>query len=163
MVSHRRKEQYAKGWGVESHNRGNLGKDLDPQERQGTSVGEGKVGGEGHHRILLAPQQPHLPASEQRALLPSASPSPTPCVPDLRLPAIPEGWPHHLWEANHLRGFPWPWGLHSRRAVPSKRAPGPRNARASSSQPQEVRLHCRVVLPVLVALGKHTFVSQWPS
>ena len=103
-----------------------------------------------------------LPASREHCF-PVHPPSPTPCVPDLKLPAIPEGWPHHLWEAIDLRGFPWPGGLHSCRAVPSKRAPGPRNARASSSQPQEVRLHCRVVLPVLVALGKHTFVSQWPS
>ena len=30
------------------------------------------------------------------------------CTPDLRSPAIKEGWPHHSWEANHLRGFPRP-------------------------------------------------------
>ena len=30
MVHRAWREQYAKGWGVESHNRGNLGEDLDP-------------------------------------------------------------------------------------------------------------------------------------
>ena len=40
-------------------------------------------------------------------MLPSASPLPYPeHAPNLRLPAIPEGWPHHSWEANHLMGFP---------------------------------------------------------
>ena len=37
--------------------------DLDPQERQGASVGEGRGGAAGHQRILLAPQRVHLPAS----------------------------------------------------------------------------------------------------
>ena len=36
------------------------------------------------------------------------SPSPTPCVPGQKLPAIPADWPHHLWEANYLHGFPRP-------------------------------------------------------
>ena len=35
-------EWYAKGGGVESHNRGNPGEGLDLQERQGASVGEDK-------------------------------------------------------------------------------------------------------------------------
>jgi len=54
--------QYAKGWGVESHIRGNLGEEVDLQERQDTSVGEGRGGGVGFHRILPAPQRAHLPA-----------------------------------------------------------------------------------------------------
>ena len=64
----------------------------------------------GHHRILPTPQRAHLPTSYQKAVLPSASPLPLPLehVPDLGLPAILEGRPHHLWEANHHRGFPCP-------------------------------------------------------
>jgi len=50
------REQYAKGWGVESHIRRTLGEELDLQERQGTSVGEGRGGGVGLHRILPMPQ-----------------------------------------------------------------------------------------------------------
>ena len=61
----------------------------------------------GHRRILPTPQRAHLPASYQKAVLPSASSYPM-CTPDLGLPAIPEGWPHHLWEADHHRGFPCP-------------------------------------------------------
>ena len=64
----------------------------------------------GHHRILPTPQRAHLPTSYQKSVLPSASPLPLPHAhaPDLRLPAILEGWPHHLQEANHHRGFPCP-------------------------------------------------------
>ena len=36
------KEQCAIGWGVESHDRGNLGEGLGPQEKQGTIAGEGE-------------------------------------------------------------------------------------------------------------------------
>ena len=61
------REQYTKGWGVESHNRGNPGEGPDLQERQGATVAEGRGGGEGHHRIHLAPQHRRLPASWQRA------------------------------------------------------------------------------------------------
>ena len=39
------REQYAKGWGVESHNRRNLGEELDPQERQGEVLGRGEEEG----------------------------------------------------------------------------------------------------------------------
>ena len=46
-------ECYIKGWGVESHGRGNPGEGLDPQERKGTTVGKGREGGAGHHRKLL--------------------------------------------------------------------------------------------------------------
>ena len=42
---------------------GNLGEELDPQERQGTSVGEGREGGVDRHKILLVPQQVSLPTS----------------------------------------------------------------------------------------------------
>lgn len=63
MENHGWREQYTKGWGVESHNRGKLREEVEPEERQGTSVGEGRGGGVGHHRILLAPQRAHLPTS----------------------------------------------------------------------------------------------------
>ena len=64
----------------------------------------------GFHRILAMLQQAYLPASYQKTVLLSASPLPLPhaCVPDLRMPAILEGWPHHLWESDHHRGFPCP-------------------------------------------------------
>ena len=113
---------------MESHIRGNLGEELDLQERQGASVGDGREEGVGHHRILPMPQQAHWPASYQKALLPSASPLPSPsrmhetwgCLPSQR-----EGWPQHLPEAYHHRSFPLPWpacpleGLHPRGAAPS--------------------------------------------
>ena len=50
------REQYAKGWEVESHIRGNLEKELDLEERQGTSVGEGREERVGTNRILPMPQ-----------------------------------------------------------------------------------------------------------
>ena len=34
-------EQYALGWGVECHNRGNQGEGPDPQDKQGPIVGRG--------------------------------------------------------------------------------------------------------------------------
>ena len=37
-------EWYAKGWGIESHGRGNPGEGLDRQERQGAIVGEDERG-----------------------------------------------------------------------------------------------------------------------
>ena len=90
--------QYTKGWGVESHIRGNLGEELDLQVRQGASVREGRGGGVGCNRILPMSQQVHLLTTYQKAVLPSASPLPLPHahVLDLSLPAILEGWPHHL-------------------------------------------------------------------
>ena len=125
------REQYAKGWGMESHIRGNLGEEPDPQERQGGSVGEGRGGGVDCHRILPTPQRAHLSASSRKAVLPSVSPLSLPCVPDLRLPAIREGWSHHLQEADHqpLQGLFLPWppcplkGLHLRGAAPSTASP----------------------------------------
>lgn len=108
-MPHRWREQYTKGWGVESHNRGSLGKELDPQERQGTSVGEGRRGEEGPAAIeySLHPSEHACPPANREQCYPVHTPSPT-LVPDLRLPAILEGWPHHLQEVNHLRGFPHP-------------------------------------------------------
>ena len=52
--------QRAKGWGLESHKRGNPGEGLGLQERHCTIVGEGRAGCVGHQRILLAPQHFHL-------------------------------------------------------------------------------------------------------
>ena len=39
------REQYTKGWGVESHNRGKPGEGLDPKERQGPVLGRGEEEG----------------------------------------------------------------------------------------------------------------------
>ena len=55
----RGRKQYTKGREVESHIRGNVGEELDLRERQGTSVGEGRGGGVGCHRILPMTQRVH--------------------------------------------------------------------------------------------------------
>ena len=48
------------------------------------------------------------PASREQCFL-VHPPSPySTRAPDLRPPAIPEGWPHHLREADYLRAFPHP-------------------------------------------------------
>ena len=125
------REQYTKGWGAESHIRGNLAQELDLQERQGASVGEGRGEGVGCHRILPTPQQAHLPASYQKAVLPSAVlPPPTPC-----LHARPETACHPREMASPFSGsqplqglsLPWPAcpleGLHPCGAAPSTASP----------------------------------------
>ena len=57
-----------------------------------------------HHRKYTC-----LPASrEQHFPVHSLPPSPTHAS-DLRVPAIPEGWTHNLWEAEHHKGFPFPF------------------------------------------------------
>ena len=94
-------------------------------------------------------------------------------MPDLRMPAILEGWPHHSQEAIHLRDLPQPglpalWrGYTPADQLPSTAAPGrapwPQNARASLAWPWEVCLYHSVVLPVLPALGKHFFASHDPA
>jgi len=103
------------------------------------------------------------PASTGQCL-PEHSPSPTPHVPDLRPPAIQEGWPHHSWEADHHSlSPPWPshtmeelpsFGASAQHFLPPGSAPWPRNTKPSSAQPWEVCLHCREVWPVLASLGK---------
>ena len=73
-----------------------------------------------HHREHTCP-----PASRKQCF-PVHPPSPYPMHrPDPRLPAIPEGWPHHLHEANHLRGFPCPGlpALHPNGVAPSTTGP----------------------------------------
>ena len=87
-------ECYAKGWGVESHGRGNPGEGLDLQERQGATVGKGRGGGAGCHRKLLGPQYAHFSTISQKpsapslclALVPSTRKS-GPTQADLALPA----------------------------------------------------------------------------
>ena len=54
------------GWGVECHSRGNPGEGLDPQERQGAIVGEGKRSRADCHRKLPTPQRAHMPTGSQR-------------------------------------------------------------------------------------------------
>ena len=48
-------EWYAKGWGMESHRRRNLGEDPDLKERHGTIVVELRRRGLGCQRKLLVP------------------------------------------------------------------------------------------------------------
>ena len=104
------REQYIKAGERKAHIRENLAEELNLQERHSASVGEGRGEGVGCHRILPTPQRAHVPVSYQKAVLPSASPLPLPsaCTPELRLSAVPKGWPHHLWEADHRRGFSCP-------------------------------------------------------
>ena len=106
---HGRREQYAKGWEVESLVRGKLVEELDLQERQGANVWEGIEEGVGQHRILPTPQRIHWPTSYQKAVLPSAlTPLPLTHMPDLGLPVIPEGWSQQLLEAYHCKCFTCP-------------------------------------------------------
>ena len=73
-----------------------------------------------HHREHTCP-----PASRKQCF-PVHPPSPYPMHrPDPRLPAIPEGGPHHVHEANHLRGFPCPGlpALHPNGVAPSTTGP----------------------------------------
>lgn len=124
------REKYAKGWGVESHIRGNLAEELDLQERQGVSVGEGRGEEVGHHRIIPTPQQAHSPTSYQKAVLPSASTLPIP-----HAHARPETACHPRQLASPFVGsqppqglsLPWPASplerLHPCRAAPSTASP----------------------------------------
>ena len=52
-------EWYTTGWGRECYGRGNLGEGLDPQERQGTIVGEVRGGGMDLYRKLPAQECAH--------------------------------------------------------------------------------------------------------
>ena len=152
------REQYVKGWRVESHIKGNLGEELDLQERQGTSFGKGRGGGVGWHRIHPTPQRGHLPASYQKSVLPTASPLPL-CharVPDLRLPAILEGCPQHLWEADPALACLTSGGTTLLRSSspdcqPSGKGPQPRKARTSwpshAKSASILRWSCQSQLP----------------
>ena len=69
----------------------------------------------GHHNLTLTltltlgHNEHTCPPASSEQCFPVYPPSPYPtCVPDLRPPAILEGWHHHLQEADHLRGFPCP-------------------------------------------------------
>ena len=67
---------------------------------------------EGWATIEYSPHHSELtcPPAIRKLYFPMHPPFPLPCVHalDLRLPAIPEGWPHHFQEADHCRGFPCP-------------------------------------------------------
>ena len=103
----RRGEQYAKGWGVESHDRGNPGEGLKPQETQGTIVMEGRVG-MGFHRKLHVPQHVHLPTSSQSGALLAHSPQPLQPEATCHLPQtsspISGNMPTTLWEPHPPAG-----------------------------------------------------------
>ena len=102
------REQYAKGWEVESHNRGNLAEDLDHRRDKAPVLGRGEEEGWATIKYSLCPSKHTCPTASWEQCFPVQLPSPTPRMPDLRAPAILEGWPHHLQEANHLQGFPRP-------------------------------------------------------
>ena len=71
-------------------------------------LGKGEEAGQATIEYSLCPSEcARLPGGREQSY-PVHPPSPTPCVPDLRPPVIQEGWPHHSWEADHLRGFPHP-------------------------------------------------------
>ena len=69
----------------------------------------GRVEEKGWAAIEYSPHHSELtcPPAIRKLCFPVIPPPSTPCCAwDLILPAIPEGWPHHLWEADHHRGFP---------------------------------------------------------
>ena len=99
-----------------------------------------------------------LAHSYQKAVLLSASPPPHAYPLDLRLPVTPEGWPHHLWEADHHRHFPCP-GLptpggatptqsSTQHCQPPGKGPQPRKPGTSSVWPCNICLPPEVVLPI---------------
>ena len=107
---------------MESHIRGNLGEELDKTPVLGRAEKKG-----------WAPYNtPHATASSLAHQLSESCasqcihPPRTPGTLDLRLPAILEGWLHHLWEANHCRSFPC-LGLPAlwRRYNPTEQHPAP--------------------------------------
>ena len=72
-------------------------------------MGRGEEEGRAAIEYSLSPSKHAcLPASREQCF-PVHPPSPySTSMPDLRPPAIPEGWPHHLRESDHLRSFPYP-------------------------------------------------------
>ena len=71
-------------------------------------LGRGEEEGRATVEYSLRPREHTcLPASREQCF-PVHAPSPTPSVPDLKLPAILEDWPHHSQEGNHFPGFPQP-------------------------------------------------------
>ena len=68
----------------------------------------GEEKGQATIEYSLHPSEYTCPPASRQQFFPVHLSSPTPHVPDLRPPAIPEGWPHHSQEAKHLRGFPCP-------------------------------------------------------
>ena len=81
---------------------------------------------------------------------PAHPPSPTPCRPGQKLPAIPADWPHHSQEADHHCGFPGPACLHTRSAQLLQSKP------TRTAHPWEVLLCLRVTWVAPPALGKHS-------
>ena len=89
-------------------------------------MGRGEEEGWAAIEYPLHPSKHTCLSSSRQQCDPMYPPSPTHRVLDLRPPAIPEGWPHHLREANHLRGFPHP-GLPTLRKgyTPAEQCPAP--------------------------------------
>jgi len=67
-------EWYTKGWGAESHGRGNLGEGPDCRRGKAPLLGGTGGGGASHHRKLLVPKRVHMPTGSQRKVLPPHSP-----------------------------------------------------------------------------------------
>ena len=68
-------------------------------------LGRGEEEGRAAIEYSLQPSKHACPPAIREHCFPVHPHSPTTCAPDLRLPAIPEDWPYHLWEAIHLWGF----------------------------------------------------------
>ena len=65
-------------------------------------LGRGEGEGQSAIEYFLSPSECACPPASRDQCFPVHRPSPTPRAPHLRLSAIPEGWPHHSQEANHL-------------------------------------------------------------
>ena len=114
--------------------KGTWGKNWTCRRDKAPVLGRGEEEGQATIEYSLHPSKSACPPASREQCFPVHAPSPTPCVPDLRLPAIPEGWPHHSQEANHLRGFPWPglptlWSGYT----PAEQRPAPPNPWKSST------------------------------
>ena len=68
----------------------------------------GEEKGQATIEYSLHPSEYTCPPASRNLYFPvhPLSPYPVCTCQDLRLPAILEGWPHHLQEADHHRGFP---------------------------------------------------------
>ena len=127
----------------------------------------------GHRRILPTASSLAHQLSESCASQCIPPPLSHAHAPDLRLPAIQEGWPHHLWEADHLRGFPCLACLPLGGATPLQSStqhhqpPGkglqPRKARISLAQPCNICLHPKAVLPIQLPRGRALWVLSSPT
>ena len=130
----------------------------------------GRKEGEGWAAIDCSPHHSPLTClpAIRKLCFPVHLPLPHARAPDLRLLAIPEGWPHHLQKADHHRGLPCP-GLPSppqsstQHHQPPGKGPQPRKARTSLACPCKICLHSEAFLPIQLPWGRAPWVLSGPA